>query len=73
VVLGDLGLDEVLAKRLQALVGSRLVDRHESAVADDVRSQDRGELARHQSGPTQTRKRIIGPNGQQNQSQRATP
>ena len=73
VVLGDLGLDEVLAKRPQALVGSRLVDRHESAVADDVRSQDRGEPARHQFGPTPPRKRMIGPNGQQNQSQGLRP
>ena len=68
VVLGDFGLDEVLAQRLQALVGPRLVDRHESAVADDLRSQDRGAPARHQFGPTQTRKRMIGTNGQQNQS-----
>ena len=73
VVLGDLGLDEVLARRPQALVGSRLVDRHESAVADDVRSQDRGEPARHQFGPTPPRKRMIGPNGQQNQSQGLRP
>jgi hypothetical protein len=50
-------------------VAPRLVDRHRSAVADDVRSQDRGEPARHQFGPTQTRKRMIGTSGQQNQSQ----
>ena len=60
VVLGDLRFDEVLAQRLEARVRARLVGRHQPAVADDVRSQDRGEPARHQFGPIQNRKRMIG-------------
>ena len=45
VVGGDRGLDEVPAERLQASVGTRLVNRHESAVADHVGGQDRRQLA----------------------------
>ena len=73
VVLGDLRLDEVLAQRLEARVRARLVGRHQPAVADDVRSQDRGEPARHQSGPIRNRKRMIGTSHRQNQRHAATP
>jgi hypothetical protein len=40
VALGDLGLDEILPKRLHARVGPRLVGRHQAAVADDSGSQE---------------------------------
>jgi hypothetical protein len=48
VMLGDFGLDEVLAQRLEARMRTVLVGRHQAAVADDVRSEDRGQPARHQ-------------------------
>ena len=38
-------LDEILAQHLQARAGARLVDRHQAAVADDIRSQNCGEPA----------------------------
>ena len=53
-------LPELTAQRLQARVRARLVGRHQAAVADDVRSQDRGQPARHQSDPRRNRRRMIG-------------
>ena len=46
-MLGDLGLDEVLAQRLQARVRTPLVGRHEARVADDVGGQNRRKPALH--------------------------
>jgi hypothetical protein len=37
--------------RLKALKGSRLVQLHQTAVADDVSGEDRGELAFHERAP----------------------
>ena len=69
VMLGDLRLDEVLAQRFQACVRALLVGRHEPAIADDVRSQDRGQPALHRSRPIRNRRWMIGTSDRQNQRQ----
>jgi hypothetical protein len=60
VVLGDLRLDKILAQRFQTCLRALLVGRHEPAITDGVRSQDRGQPALHQSRPIQNRRYMIG-------------
>ena len=50
-VLGDLGVDQFLAMRLERRERGGLVYAHEAAVADHVRSQDSGQTAFHASPP----------------------
>ena len=55
-MLGDLGVDEFAAVRLERRERRGLVDAHEPAVADHVGSQDSGQTAFHKCPP------LRGPN-----------
>ena len=47
LMLGDLGVDEFLAMRVERRERRRLVDAHEAAVADHVGGQNSGQTAFH--------------------------
>ncbi len=50
-MLGDLGIDQLGAVRLEARKRAGLVRLHEAAVADHVGGEDSGKLALHLSSP----------------------
>ena len=55
VPLGDPRIDDLSQQLHQARMGRGLVHSHEAAVANNVRSQDRGEAAIHAQSSTQIR------------------
>ena len=56
LMLGDLGVDEFLAMRVERRERRRLIDAHEPAVADHIGGQNSGQTAFHKRAP------LRGPN-----------